>query len=150
MRIRGLWLTPLPFVLVDTYSTFAQQVLGTLLSQTTTSTKDDRTLKTCLAMLDLLAFRIARLRTISDIVKISTVPFETFVACHLAFRQALSSIRELAVLAFPFQLETDFSLSIQPAPPSPSRPTSRRRAVLPRSASTRLPSTASRLPSLPS
>lgn len=82
---------------VDTYSTFAQQILAALLSQTTGNeapAKDARTLKTCLAMLDLLAFRIARLRTISDSVKISTVPFETFVACHLAFRQALTSIRE--------------------------------------------------------
>ena len=70
-------------------------VLGQL---STTAAHNAQSLKTCLATLDLLSFRIARLRSLSDQLKLSTVPFETFVACHLAFRQALSGIGELASL----------------------------------------------------
>lgn len=81
--------------IVDTYSTFAQQILAALLAQITSnssSAHNARTLRTSLAMLDLLAFRMARLRSISDTLKLSTVPFETFIACHLAFRQALATV----------------------------------------------------------
>lgn len=36
-------------------------------------------------MLDLLSFRIARLRSLSN-NNVATLPFETFLACHLNFR----------------------------------------------------------------
>ena len=69
---------------VELYSTFAQSVLAHLAASPATA--DDFVAR--LAMLDLLAFRVIRLRAISDSVKVSTLPFETFLACHLTFRQS--------------------------------------------------------------
>lgn len=44
-------------------------------------------------MLDLLAFRLDRLRQLSDPNKHLTTPFESFLACHLAFRSSLRAVR---------------------------------------------------------
>ncbi|KAK4698573.1 nucleolar pre-ribosomal-associated protein 2, partial [Phenoliferia sp. Uapishka_3] len=81
---------------VEAFAAFAQSILGTLVTLTTSSasTLDAQpdSLRTCLAMLDLLGFRIARLRELSDPAKHSTLPFETFLACHLAFRQGLRTV----------------------------------------------------------
>lgn len=76
---------------VEVYSTFAQTVLGALLAQTVVvdAVKD---LAVRQAMLDLLTFRVARLRTVSDSAKLSVLPFETLIACHLAFRQTLADV----------------------------------------------------------
>lgn len=73
---------------------FCQSTLAVLVATLSTShAPDSKALRTCLAMLNLMSFRIARLRTVSDPKKLSTLPFETLIACHLTFRQALSVLR---------------------------------------------------------
>lgn len=79
---------------------FMQSVLARLVPAITTPdsptslSSSPLVVQSCLAMLDLLGYRIVRLRSISDVTKVSTLPFEMFVACHLSFRRALQSICE--------------------------------------------------------
>ncbi|SCV70426.1 BQ2448_1820 [Microbotryum intermedium] len=85
---------------VDTYAAFAQAALGATVShvvggQATTATAESDVAVTCLAIAELLAFRIGRTRVMSKDVKVSSVPFETLVACHLAFHEHLPKIASI-------------------------------------------------------
>ncbi|KAM0750831.1 hypothetical protein T439DRAFT_356570 [Meredithblackwellia eburnea MCA 4105] len=78
---------------VDSFNQFSEQTLAAIASTVSTSpdsiiTHSDRA-KVLLGILDLLGFRISRLRALSQPEKLSTAPFETFLACHLAFRKGL-------------------------------------------------------------
>ncbi|KAL8287505.1 hypothetical protein RQP46_003363 [Phenoliferia psychrophenolica] len=80
---------------VEPFAAFAQAALGVLVDHAAHPERlevQPNSLRTCLAMLDLLGFRIARLRALSDPKKHATGPFETFLACHLAFRQGLRAV----------------------------------------------------------
>lgn len=96
LRFSSFLLNPLSDYLIilpaELYSNFSQTVLSTLLSTTATSPVPSP--QACLATLELLNFRMARLRSLSDSNKISTLPFETFVACHVTFRPLLQSFRK--------------------------------------------------------
>lgn len=76
-------------------STFSETVLSVLLSHTGSISSPEAHLAT----LELLSFRMARLRFLSDPAKISPLPFETFVACHAIFRPALQSFRKSLFLS---------------------------------------------------
>lgn len=61
------------------------------LFSSTSAIEHPRALKTCMTMLNLLSFRITRLRIDGKGKILSTLPFETFLACHLRFRAGLRS-----------------------------------------------------------
>ncbi|SCZ87681.1 BZ3500_MvSof-1268-A1-R1_Chr2-2g05147 [Microbotryum saponariae] len=67
---------------VDTYAAFAQATLGTTVShivsgQANTMAAESDIAATCLAIAELLAFRIGRTRTMSKDLKVSSAAFET-------------------------------------------------------------------------
>ncbi|GAA5956862.1 hypothetical protein JCM3765_006621 [Sporobolomyces pararoseus] len=67
---------------------FTHAVLSTTLSQLPASISKPTARSTCLSLLDLLSYRIKRLRGLSAEDKLSTQPFETLIATHLFFRQS--------------------------------------------------------------
>ncbi|GAA5983911.1 hypothetical protein JCM5350_001788 [Sporobolomyces pararoseus] len=67
---------------------FTQAVLSTTISQLPSSISKASARTTCLSLLDLLSYRIKRLRGLSTEEKLNTQPFETLIATHLFFRQS--------------------------------------------------------------
>lgn len=85
-----------PVCVTDTsspaFANFAQVTLVAITSTLSTSSQtDDDPTPSCLALLNLMAYRIGQSRKVANEKKADSVPFEVFVACHLAFRHALST-----------------------------------------------------------
>lgn len=74
---------------VDSYGTFTELALGSVLSQLASIATYPSASSSLLSLLRLLSYRIQRLRSVASNGEISTTPMETLVACHLAFRQSL-------------------------------------------------------------
>lgn len=72
-------------MIAESCASFSQLLLGKLFSNST----DGRS-KSKLAILELLGFRLKKLRSLSDPEKISTDGFETLVACCLVGGKSLS------------------------------------------------------------
>ncbi|GAA5895691.1 Urb2 domain-containing protein [Sporobolomyces salmoneus] len=67
---------------------FTQTALSSAISQITSSASKPSALSACLSLLDLLSYRIKRLRSLSIEEKIDTQPFETLIASQVLFRRS--------------------------------------------------------------
>ncbi|KAM0786575.1 hypothetical protein ACM66B_002031 [Microbotryomycetes sp. NB124-2] len=81
-----------------TFASFAQTALATLTLSVGQHSLDKSSLSTCVAMLDLLAFRlqVARQNEAVELSKAGSALFETFIACQYASRSAYVEKDELA------------------------------------------------------
>ncbi|GAA5879792.1 hypothetical protein JCM16303_004181 [Sporobolomyces ruberrimus] len=70
------------------YAELLQMALTTTISQLPSSISKPSALPTCVSLVELLSYRIKRLRALAGEGKVSTQPFETLIASHYLFRQS--------------------------------------------------------------